>query len=489
MSAWTWGLGETLTGQDIGVVDANTAALGVAQMQLMESSGHALARAVRAAAAPDDRIAIVAGRGNNGGDAFVTARFLDDLDVRVHLLGRPETIGTEIARANWGALATASVERRAVGDSRDLALDDPDVIVDAMLGTGITGELREPVASAAQTIQDTDATVIAADVPSGLDAATGDCAPGTPVPDRVVTFHRPKPGLSALDAPVETADIGVPAEAERALGPGDLGRLDRPADSHKGDGGRILVVGGGPYAGAPALAALAALRAGADLVRVVAPESVADSIQGYAPDLIVESVPGERIGSDHVDRLVALATERDAVVVGPGLGGAEDSRAAVADLLGRIDGRVVADAEAIDAAAAVETDADLVVTPHRGEFARVGRSVDGADEPALADAVATAASDLDATVLLKGPTDVISNGERVRVNRTGNAGMTVGGTGDVLAGTVGALLAVEDPMVAAGLGAFLVGRAGDRAAERSGRGLIASELPDDVGAILGEHGV
>ncbi|MFB6161965.1 MAG: NAD(P)H-hydrate dehydratase [Halococcoides sp.] len=488
MSAWTWGFGDTLTGEDIAVVDANTAALGVAQRELMESSGHALARAVREAAVPDDRIAIVAGRGNNGGDALVAARFLDDLDVAVHLLGRPGSIGTDIARANWDALAGASVERQAVGDSGDLDLGDPDLIVDAMLGTGIAGELREPVASAADAIDASDATVIAADVPSGLDAATGDCAPGTIEPDRVVTFHRPKPGLDALDAPVTVADIGVPADAERAVGPGDLQRLDRPADSHKGAGGRILVVGGGPYAGAPALAGLAALRAGADLIRVIAPESVADAIQGYAPDLIVRSLSGDRIEPAHVDRLAAAAADQDALVIGPGLGEAERSREAVRALLARWSGRAVADAEAIDAAAAADTDADLVLTPHRGEFERVAGPIESDHADPVADAVATAARDHDATVLLKGPRDVISNGERVRVNHTGNAGMTVGGTGDVLAGTVGALLAVQPPMVAAGLGAWLVGRAGDRAAERSGRGLIASELPDDVGAILGEDG-
>ncbi|EMA52805.1 NAD(P)H-hydrate epimerase, partial [Halococcus salifodinae] len=120
-------------------VDANAAALGVPRKQLMESSGNAVARAVRDVAEPGARVTIVAGRGNNGGDAFVAARFLDTYDVRVRLLGRAETITTEIARENWDALQQGEYDATEVRDSRALDLDDPDVVIDAMLGTGVTG--------------------------------------------------------------------------------------------------------------------------------------------------------------------------------------------------------------------------------------------------------------------------------------------------------------------------------------------------------------
>ncbi len=128
-----------LTGSEMGVVDENAAALGVPRKQLMESSGHAVARAVRTLADPGDQVTIVAGRGNNGGDALVTARFLDEYDLRVLLLGRPDAISTTIARENWDALQHAEYPTKPVKDSSAFDLGSPDVVVDAMLGTGIAG--------------------------------------------------------------------------------------------------------------------------------------------------------------------------------------------------------------------------------------------------------------------------------------------------------------------------------------------------------------
>jgi len=245
-------------------VDRNTEALGVPRKQLMESSGNAVARAVRAVVDPGAAVAVVAGRGNNGGDAFAATRFLDDFDVAVHLLGRPSAIRTEIARENWNALQQGEYDTRVVRDAGDLALGDPEVVVDAMLGTGVTGALREPERSAARAINGTDATVIAVDVPSGVDADTGESAGVAVEADCVVTFHAMKPALVDRED-VTVADIGIPAAAERFAGPGDLLVLDRPADAHKGAFGRVMVIGGGPYTGAPALAGQATLRAGADL--------------------------------------------------------------------------------------------------------------------------------------------------------------------------------------------------------------------------------
>jgi NAD(P)H-hydrate epimerase len=253
-----------LTGPEMGVVDENAAALGVARKQLMESSGNAVARVVEQIADSGASVTIVAGRGNNGGDAFVTARFLDDYDVRTVLLGRPETITTAIARENWTALQRSEYETAQVRDSSEFELDDPDVIVDAMLGTGISGALREPEATAAQAINDSTGTVVSVDVPSGLDAESGALPAEAIEADHVVTFHDTKPGLEELDATVTVADIGIPSAARLFVERGDLTRLQRDPASHKGDNGEVLVVGGGPYTGAPALAARAALRTGAD---------------------------------------------------------------------------------------------------------------------------------------------------------------------------------------------------------------------------------
>ena len=426
-----------LTGSEMAVVDANAAALGVPRKQLMESSGHALARTVRNHADPGDAVTVVAGRGNNGGDALVAARFLDAFELRVCLLGRPETITTDIARENWDALRSAAYPTEQVRDS--------------------------------------SATVLSVDVPSGLDAEDGTLADNAVVADHVVTFHDTKPGLAAIDASVTVADIGIPNAAERFVERGDLQRLSRDPDSHKGDNGEVLVVGGGPYTGAPALSAQAALRAGADLVRVAAPERVAREIQGYSENLIVREYEGARLAPDHVDWLGSLAADHDTLVLGPGLGDADATLAAVESLLAEFDGPAVVDADALSVVPDVETGAALVCTPHQGELRGMGGET-GDDRRERADLVERFAADIGHTLLVKGPDDVVSDGDRTRVNRTGNAGMTVGGTGDVLAGVTGALACVLGPHDAASVAAYATGRAGDIVVEERGSGLVATDL-------------
>ena len=464
-------------------VDRNAAALGVPRKQLMESSGNAVARAVRRVAEPGAAVAVVAGRGNNGGDGLVAARFLDDYAVTVHLLGRPETIRTRIARENWDALQVAAYDTRTVTDSADIDLGDPDVVVDAMLGTGVTGDLREPEATAARATDDADATVVSVDVPSGVDADTGEAGGAAVDADRIVTFHDRKPGLDGLDAEVTVADIGIPAAAERFVGPGDLRSLDRNPDSHKGDAGEVLVIGGGPYTGAPALAGQAALRAGADLVRVACPSGVAEAVQGYTENLIVRPYDGERFTPERVDEVLAAAAGHDTVVLGPGLGDHTETEGAVRAFLSEYDGVAVVDADALAAVPHIDTDATLVCTPHQGELRGMGGETDD-DWRIRADLVSGFAADLGHILLVKGPDDIVSDGDETRVNRTGNVAMTVGGTGDVLAGAAGALACVLPPLQAASVAAYATGRAGDAAADERDRGLLATDLLDRLPAAL-----
>ncbi len=457
-------------------VDENAAALGVPRKQLMESSGNAVAGAVRDLAEPGARVTIVAGRGNNGGDAFVAARFLDEYDTRTLLLGRAATITTDIARENWTALEEGEYDIVELRDSRTLDLGDPDIVVDAMLGTGITGDLREPEATAARAMNDADATVLSVDVPSGVDADTGEGTQGAVDADHVVTFHDMKPGLDALDSDVRVADIGIPRAAERFVGPGDLA-VERDPHGEKGDAGRVLVVGGGPYTGAPALAAQASLRAGADLAFVSVPHRVFEPIAGYAEDLIVQPYDADRLTPDEVDGLVETATEHDDIVVlGPGLGSADETHAAVEEFLSAFDGRAVVDADALAAVPEIETDATLVCTPNRKELAAMG----GPDVNKLrehADEIEDFAAELGHIVLAKAKDDVVTDGERTRISRTGTPGMTVGGTGDVLAGITAALLATREPFDAASVAPYVNGRAAERRPED---GLLASELLDDI---------
>jgi NAD(P)H-hydrate epimerase len=470
-----------LTGSEMAVVDANAAALGVPQKQLMESSGNAVAQAVEDLVDSGTSVTVVAGRGNNGGDALVAARFLDDYDCRVCLLGRPDTITTDIARENWTALCRCDYETTEVRDSTDpvLELDDADLVVDAMLGTGIEGRLREPAATAAARMNDGNAPVLSVDVPSGLDAETGEVADNAVEPDHVITFHDTKPGLADLAAEVTVAGIGIPRAAESFVERGDLLRVRRDPQSHKGENGEVLVVGGGPYVGAPALTAQAALRAGADLVRVACPTAVAHEVQGYREDLIVRPVEGRRLEPGHVGQVLELAAGHDAVVVGPGLGDDPDTLEAAGALLEGYPGTAVVDADALSVVPDLDTTASLVCTPHQGELVDMGGQTSD-DWRERRDLVAAFAAELGHTLLVKGAHDVVSDGDRTRVSRTGNPGMTVGGTGDVLAGVTGALSATLEPIHAAAVGAYVNGRAGDLVHEARGDGLVASDLLDAV---------
>jgi len=342
-----------------------------------------------------------------------------------------------------------------------------------MLGTGVSGDLRDPEAGVAAAMNKAGSTVVSVDVPSGLDTETGRLADNAVDPDRVVTFHESKPGLANLDAPVAVADIGIPAAAQAFVGPGDLLRLGRDPGAHKGAHGEVLVVGGGPYTGAPALAGQAALRAGADLVRVACPRAVAREVQGYSEALIVRRLEGSRLEPGHVDRLTELAADHDALVVGPGLGAAEGTLDAVEALLAAVSGPVVVDADALGVVSGLETEASLICTPHQGELAGMGGPRED-DWRARRDAVESFAADLSVTLLVTGRYDIVSDGTHTRVNRTGTPGMTVGGTGDVLAGVTGALAARLAPVDAAAVGAYAAGRAGDLAA--TGDGLLPTDL-------------
>ncbi|MFB6311041.1 MAG: NAD(P)H-hydrate dehydratase [Salinirussus sp.] len=470
-----------LRGSEMAVVDANAAALGVSQKQLMESSGNAVAAAIRGLTDAGADVHVFAGRGNNGGDAFAAVRFLRDCEVTVSLLGRPDAISTTIARENFDALLDTDI--RTITDSTDIEIGDTDLLVDAMLGTGIRGELREPEATAAQAMNDASAPVLSVDVPSGLDAETGSLAATAVEADHVVTFHDTKPGLADLEANVDVADIGIPAAAENQVGPGDLLRLSRDPNSHKGDHGEVLVIGGGPYAGAPALTAQAALRAGADLVRVACPAAVAHEIQGYSEDLIVRRVDGYKLTPQDVGPIMELAGSHDVVVIGPGLGDDDDTLEAVEAILEAFDGRAVVDADALQVVPRVDTAATILCTPHQGELVEMGGRT-AADWEERTPLVEDFAKELGHALLVKGPRDVISDGDTTRTSVTGNPGMTVGGTGDVLAGIAGALLVHQSPIHAGGIGAFANGRAGDRVVDDRGYGLVASDLLDVIPRVL-----
>ncbi|WP_254059033.1 NAD(P)H-hydrate dehydratase [Methanogenium sp. MK-MG] len=437
-------------------VDANAQALGVSAVQLMESAGKGLADYVRGMS--PGHVVVLCGKGNNGGDGFVAARHLcRDCNVTVISLSRD--IRTEEAARNCHALSHCGVSviiaetPDAVRTCRD-RISSADVIIDAMLGTGITGGLREPYATCVRVVRDAGVPVVAADTPT----------PGLPA-SVVCSFHRAKGGEPVV------IDIGIPDEAECFTGPGDL--LFLPAKgqgSHKGAGGEVLVIGGGPYQGAPYLAGMAAIRAGADIVRVATPNMLP------CPDLIVEQTEGRVIREEDTDRLAGLATRADVTVCGCGLG--VESHGVITDIAAYM-GRAVFDADALRQPLPV---ADMsIYTPHAGEFLRM-TGCRLPDDPAGRGRMVRDHGPAGVT-LAKGPVDVISDTGRVRFSRSGTPHMTVGGTGDVLAGIVGALFCHLPAFEAAALGAYINGCAGELLVNL-GDGLAATDLLAQIPPVI-----
>jgi len=466
-------------------LDRTAASAGLPPRALMEAAGVGLASAIATAVSPESRVMLLIGRGNNGGDALAAVRYLDQYELTIHTIGSPSAITDGPARENLDVLRMMQTPIEPVYAADSLSLEDVDLVVDAMVGTGLRGPLREPVASIVDRLNSSAVPVLAVDVPSGF---RGDAAAESHVrADHVVTFHAPTTGLDSVAANVTTVPIGISTELAQLAGPGDLLGIRRSSNVHKGVGGRVLIIGGGPYTGAPALAAQATLAAGADLAYVLAPRAVARSIDQMSPDLIVRAVDGERFGPEHAAAAVSLAEEMSVVVIGPGLGATPETERFVESMLGELTGVVIVDADALGVVPAVDSPAELICTPHQGEFELMGAESTSDWRTRRTEVIARAA-EWGVTLLVKGAVDLVSDGTVSRYNTSGNPAMTVGGTGDVLAGITGAFAATMDPVTAATAASFLNGHAGDRAAETYGAGLTATRLIDAIAPTLAEVG-
>ena len=465
-----------LTFREAKILDLNAQFFGVSALELMENAGRRVARLI-ASRIGDRRadIGIFCGTGNNGGDGFVVARYLDDMDydVDVFLLGVENSIKSREAFLNFSKL------RRIESFDSDLR-DRFDVIVDSGLGTGSRGEPKgvyEDFVKWCNGRRD-ESQIFSIDVPTGLgsDRAVR--------PHTTATFHDLKEGMVKEECgEIIIVDIGIPEKAQTHVGQGDLEVYFPRSDpiSHKGDNGRVLIVGGGPYTGAPALAALGAYRCGADLVYLSTPESIVGIVAGYSPCFIMRPFRGDHL-TENIGEIIPYLSEVDALLVGPGLGDRPETLTGVKSLLGeaqRIGLPVVLDGDGIKALPSMDLGLKGVVTPHRGEFSLLGG--EGPDD----EGAKALAQKMGLSVLLKSRKDVITDGERVAYNETGNAGMTVGGTGDVLSGIVASLLARGvEPFRAASLGAFINGEAGDMAFEESSYGLSPMDVADRIPSIL-----
>jgi len=492
-----------LSSAEASVLDRNSEYLGVSTLQLMENAGRSVADAISTRFGAGSSVLVYCGVGRNGGDGMVVARHLAarKFNVTLKLVGDSRTITDPIVLQNWLALKSmsASVKIEECRDSSQLSESDSDVLVDAVLGTGVKGKLRQPILRAVQVINDSRGFKVAVDVPTGIDSDSGEVLGEAVRANLTVTLHATKTGLmkaANFCGEVYVADIGIPPEAIIFSGPGDVEavRVRRSPDSHKGQFGRLLIIGGSEtFTGAPSLVALAAYRTGTDLVFVAAPEKTAYAISAISPNLISIKLPGESLALAHIRTLREQIERATAIVVGPGLGQSVKTVSAVRRILPIIRESkkpLLVDADALRCLGVIKKKLfgdSTVLTPHGGEFQAISGKIPSKDLKVRSSEVKAFAAKSGAVTLLKGSTDVISDGERVRFNDTGNPGMTVGGTGDVLAGIVVGLMAQGvDAFRAAVAGAFISGASGDLAKEEFGYHLTPTDLLKHIPKVMND---
>src|SRR5205809_1593749 len=468
------------------VLDRNAQYFGVSILELMENAGKAVADAARSEfGGAGKNVLVLCGTGNNGRAGPVAARHLTkETRVTVLLARSPDQFATPEAATNFERLR--DVQILAGLNKSEEAIAAADLLIDALLGIGVDGPLREPYAALIRQMNASGIPILSVDVPSGF---------GTDLTVRstvTVTLHDVKEGMTPENSGrIRVADIGIPAKIAAMIGPGVFTLYPVPkATSHKGQNGRVLVIAGGPYTGAPALVGYGALGVGADLIHITTPAVAAPIVAGYSPTFIVHPLVGHRLLREDTREILELATKADAIAVGPGLGDADGSLEAVREIVRGLPLPLIIDADAIKAIAAdpkIVAGKRVVVTPHSREFkVLTGKSLPDAPED-RAGIVQEAAKALGVTILLKGPVDIVTDGERLKFNYTGNPGMTAGGTGDVLCGVVAGLVSKGmAPFDAARLGAFVNGYAGDLAFREKSYGLTSVDVAENVGRVLAE---
>jgi len=489
--------------------------IGIPSLVLMENAGRQTVAAMEAVHSDlsERQVAVLCGRGNNGGDGFVVARTLAQrgVDVSVFLLGRVADVRGD-ARTNLEILGRLGITVVEVADSQAWELhfsevSDCTLIVDAIFGTGLNAPLSGLIESVVADVNASGIPIVAIDLPSGLSADSPEPIGPSIEAGLTVTLAAPKlplvlPPAEMRAGDIVIADIGIPGEVlDSVEGPrvdlltrGSMRELITPrtADSHKGDYGRVLIVAGSlGKTGAAHLSAIGALRSGAGLVTIATPASCQQVIAAMAPEYMTEALSetADGLDAEGVDRVLEWA--RDVVAIGPGLGAAASTREFVRQLVDRATMPMVIDADGLNAFAgdpdrlAGREGRDIIITPHPGEMGRlVGMSTDEVQSSRLEVARNFAVSH-HVYVVLKGHRTLIATpDEKVFINPTGNPGMATGGTGDVLTGMIAAWLAqLLDAEAACKLAVYLHGMAGDLAEADEGE---VSMTASDVAGHLGD---
>jgi ADP-dependent NAD(P)H-hydrate dehydratase / NAD(P)H-hydrate epimerase len=458
-----------------------TERFGIPSIELMRSAAKTAADVALRAFPHARRVTVLCGKGNNGGDGAMAARLLADrgLQVTVLLLGAAKELKGDAATA-WAELeAKGNCTIAAIGSAEELELRgdafEADLILDAIVGTGFKPPLKGLALDVLKRVKQSSASILAVDLPSGWAADETKAAVNEDVfpTDAVVTFTAPKPAhvfgqlTRGWDQPVVVAPIGSPDEAlvstlglEWAGSAMELVQRPRTADSNKGKFGHVLVVGGsfgsaGGKAGAPAMAAMAALRVGAGLVTAAVPEPALGVVSGFAPELMTWPLKANaegQIAAENLagEALAALTKGITVAVIGPGMGQSADTVKFLNDFLAGTRMPVVVDADGLNNLARqsewligkVAKDRAVVITPHPGEMARLAGMTVAEVQANRLDVARGFAMKNGVTVVLKGARTLVAhrNGQ-VGVNTSGNPGMAKGGSGDVLAGMIAGMLA------------------------------------------------
>ena len=479
-----------LSSLEMAVVEQNTVALGVTLDSLMENAGRASAEeATRHLPPAPSRVAVVAGTGNNGGDGTCAAFYLHQwgYSPEIWLVRPPVEIRSRAAQRCFDRVKNRVPVR--IGLPKADELRTMPLVVDALLGTGQSGYLRSPIREAVAAIRQSGVPVLSLDLPTGITDPEGLRPPWT------VTFTIPKDSMEPERVGELTVrDIGMPPNAWRRTGPGEFLFFPIPREP-RGRNGRLVVIGGGPYTGAPGLAGLAALRSGAERATVVTPEASADPVRSFSPNLIVRPVGSDRFRPGDVPTIleVVRSTPTQAVVLGMGAGAHLETIAALRTVIEELAPELplVVDADGLAALSEVSLDSGssdrigIIATPNAGEFERVFHGPSGASEEERVSAAERIASERKVTLVVKGSPDLLSNGETTVANSHHHLAMTVGGVGDVLGGVLGSLLAQGvEPIHAARLGTFWTGEAGLRAAAHRGFGLVATDVIEELPGAL-----
>jgi hydroxyethylthiazole kinase-like uncharacterized protein yjeF len=487
---------------------------GVPGLVLMENAGRGatdvVVREALGGEARGKRAVVVCGSGNNGGDGFVVARHLlaRGAEVALFCTGDPGRLRGD-ARANHDSFVgvggvvrplAAEADRPALGEELALA----DTVIDALFGTGLDRPLAGDVVAILAAMSGARGTRVAIDVPSGTDADTGVPLGASFQADLTVTFAHLKLGLltplgARAAGVLHVADLGVPAArgpalapAAELLEPGDVARLlpPRAVDAHKYTAGHVVVFAGSQgRVGAALMVARGALRAGAGLATIASWEETAAIVRGRVTEEMVATLArGDKAGAS----VEAALHGKKVVVAGPGFGIDADARAAVTTLLERWTGPALFDADALTlfggkAEAFAATETPRVLTPHAGEAARLLGTTSLAIEADRFAAARTLAARARAVVVLKGPYTLVAEpGGRVVINPGANPVLATAGSGDTLAGILGAMLCGLSPFDAACAAVFIHAAAAEPWSEVHGdRGLLASEIADGVPLALG----